>query len=109
MNNIRLNDSYPRAWLEVTIKKEDHHGYTVASTYFDGTPFSIHVPKLKVEVNKDDKTKGLLEVGRVGNGFGYVEVVLPAPELRFGHSARVLTTQIVTATPTVTTGTKYKK
>lgn len=108
MNNVRTSGSLPQVWLEVVVKNEDDHGYTVASTMFDGTPFSIHVPKLKLEVNPSDSTKGLLEVGKVGNGFGYVEITLPSPALQFGHQVRVLQTQLVNPFPKVTTGTKYK-
>jgi hypothetical protein len=109
MNNIRTSEPLPRVWLEVNINKSDEHGYTVSSTLFDGTPFSIYVPKLKVDVNPTDEKKGLLEVGRVGKAFGYVEVTLPAPALQFGYQARVLEVQLVNPTPKVVTGTKYRK
>lgn len=109
MNSIRLADGLPHVWLEVNIQSEDEYGFTVTSTMFDGTPFSIHVPKLKLEVNTSDSTKGLLEVSRIGNGFGYVEITLPTPVLRFGHQVRVLSNQIVNPTPKITTGMKYRK
>jgi hypothetical protein len=108
MNNVRMPDNTTRCWLEVTVDAETDHNYTVSSVLFEGTPFSIAAPKAKVEVNPTDPKKGLLEVGKVGTGFGYVEVVLPAPSLRFGFQARVLETQLVNPAPKVTTGTKYK-
>jgi hypothetical protein len=109
MNNIRTSEVLPRVWLEVSIQKVDDYGYVVGSSLFDGTPFTIHVPKLKVEVDPTDDKKGLLEVGRVGAAFGYVEVTLPSPALSFGYQARVLETQLVNPYPKITTGVKYKK
>jgi hypothetical protein len=106
MNSIRTSEQLPIVWLEVDILTEDAQTYTVGSTLFDGTAFNIRVPKLKVEA---DGKKGLLAVGRVGSGFGYVEVTLPAPALLFGHQARVLESQLVNPSPKITTGTKFKK
>lgn len=109
MNNIRISEPLPQVWLEVVIKEEHEHSYTVASTQFDGKPFSINVPKLKVDVSPDDPKKGLLAVGRVGTGGGYIEVTLPAPALQFGYQARVLASQLVNPAPVTNVGTKYKK
>lgn len=109
MNNIRTSEVLPQVWLEVNVVGEDDHGYKVSSTLFDGTPFTIHVPKLKVEINPTDNKKGLVVVGKIGSAFGYVEITLPAPALQFGYQARVLETQLVNPFPKVVTGTKFKK
>lgn len=108
MNSIRISDNLPKVWLEVNVTKTDEYGHTVSSMFFDGTPFTIHAPHAKVEIDQNDASKGLLQVGRVGAASGYVEIVLPAPALNFGHNVRVSENQLVKEQkPPMPT--KYKK
>ena len=108
INSIRISDNLVKVWLEVNIVSEDDTGYIVSSSFFDGTPFSIHALKEKVEVDHNDLKKGLLQVGKVGTASGYVEIVLPEPALSYGHNVRVKDSQLVKEQmPPMPT--KYKK
>lgn len=91
-----MNDENGRiSWLHCNVKETWGDQLECHCQLFDGTPFTITVPNVKVQYEKGSKTVGWVQVIRHGSADHTVSVTLPAPSTRHGSRVRVAERQLV--------------